>query len=194
MPAPKSRIAGFELPPTRERASSAARSTTLYSAKYSGPSPDCLMFAACIARYSAANLSNSASSTANLLEIAIRDELHAPCQDELANARARQRVALRRPRVVPMPVASARIVVARMTHELGRAAGRQTCEHGGEIRFVEPAAEVEPDELVDALELAQRRQRAERRQRHLLRESARVTEPQHVAAHALHGVTHRADA
>src|SRR5262245_30175531 len=124
MPAPKSRTAGFALAPARERASSAARSTILYSAKYSGPSPDCLMFAACIARYSAANLSNSASSTVNLLEITVGDELHAPCQNELANARARQRVTLGRPRVAPMLVASARIVVAGMAHELGRAARR----------------------------------------------------------------------
>ena len=45
-----------------ERRAARTKSTILYSAKYSGLSPDTLMFAACIARYSVANLSNSASS------------------------------------------------------------------------------------------------------------------------------------
>lgn len=60
-PAPKSSIAGVLLP--NDSPSRSKMSTILYSAKYSGASPDRRMSAACICRYSSANLSNSASST-----------------------------------------------------------------------------------------------------------------------------------
>src|SRR5688572_10010745 len=100
-------------------------STTLYSAKYSGSSPDSRMLAACMARYSSANLSNSTSSiTAS--DVSIRDELHTACRDELAYPRALQRIALGRPGILPV-AGGPHVLVSGVAHELDRAGGRQGC-------------------------------------------------------------------
>src|SRR5687768_12061657 len=116
-------------------------SATLYSAKYSGLSPDNLMLAACRSRYSSANLSNSTSSIVDS-DVPIRNELHAARRHELADARARQRIALRRPGVRPI-LRRLHVLVARVAHQLHGAPGRQIREHGREIALVQAATEVE---------------------------------------------------
>src|SRR5690348_2123892 len=114
-------------------------SATLYSAKYSGASPDNLMFAACRSRYSSANLSNSTSSIRS--HVPIRNELEPARRHELANARARQGVALGRPGIRPIG-RSRHVFLTRMAHELYCAPPRQACEHFFEIGLVEAAAKV----------------------------------------------------
>src|SRR6516162_7942518 len=129
---------------------SRTRSTILYSAKYSGLSPETLMFAACIARYSAANLSNSASS----MIVSFRGH------DSRSVAR-RERRGLRRPRIVPVPIPALRVVGPRMTHQLDRLTDGQAFEHGAQVLLVQAAAEVETREAIGAAQMLERRQRAE---------------------------------
>src|SRR5688572_2782054 len=159
-------------------------SATLYSAKYSGSSPDNLMLAAWRLRYSSANLSNSTSSIVDSA-VPIRNELHATCHHELPDARARQCVALRRPRVRPS-LRRPHVLVARVAHQLHGVSRRQIREHRREIGLVEAAAEVEAYEIVAAPQVLQRGGPAEQAQSRLLRQAARVLQAaQHVAAHAL---------
>src|SRR5687767_15823166 len=121
-------------------------SAILYSAKYSGFSPEIRMFSACRARYSSANLSNSASSMAS--GVCVSNELHVALREQRADARARQRVALGGPGI--RPVRRLHPLVAGMAHELHGAGSRQSFQHRDEILLVEPAAEVKPHEVVAA--------------------------------------------
>src|SRR5690606_37832104 len=127
--------------------SSAAISLILYSAKYSGSSPDSLMFAAWRSRYSAANLSNSASSIVfELSEIALTDDIDATRMDQRPDARARQGLALVGPGVAPLPVRAVAFSLRRMAHELDRAARGQIAQNDFQIALRELSAEIKTDE------------------------------------------------
>src|SRR5690606_20227179 len=169
-------------------------SLILSSAKYSGSSPARRMLAACRLRYSAANLSNSASSM-GASEIAMSDQLDAAGADQRPDPPARERRALGRSRVAPAPVWTVGFGFRRMAHELHRGAGRQTAQHRFQVALGEPATDGKAHEALGAPHAPQWRAQTHRVERNVLGEAAGVAcEGEQAGVEPLQRIAYGADA